>query len=377
MRSRCRCTGWLALAAAGMAIATACSGSPAGGGPGDDDDGGGIDAGILPGFDASTPQGLFPLRASTDNGALSGADGTPFLLHGEAAWSLMVQLSTADAMRYLADRHTRGVNAIIVNLIEHFYSDHPPSNTAGNAPFSKPGDFSTPNESYFGHADTVIDLAASQGMVVLLFPSYLGLQLQEGWRDEMSKMGATKCAAYGRFLGERYASKKNIIWMWGGDDTPTGEPAVEACMKAISDAILAAEPGVLSSAHWSPDSTSRAEPTFNASIKLVGVYNYQQEVQDTCRDTRTDPGFPRMPTFLIETCYEGESIRGCNAGAAEARRRQFWGWLGCGAGQIYGIGGMWQFSSGWPNKLGSPVSVSASRLLAIAGQVAWPTLSPD
>jgi hypothetical protein len=340
-----------------------------------------VDAPPPPPVDAPPPSGLFPLGVSSDGTMLVTNGGQPFLLQGEAAWSLIVQLSTSDATRYLTDRHGRGINALLVNLIEHFYSDHPPSDTAGDAPFTTAGDFSTPNERYFAHADQVIDLAAGQGMAVMLFPAYLGFQVQEGWRTEMTAMGsvsgAPKCASYGRFLGQRYASRHNILWMWGGDDTPTLEPAVEACLKAIRDGIVAAEPGALTSAHWAPNSTSRSEPNFSGSIKLVGVYDYSTSLSTTCRNARTDASSPRMPTYLLETCYEGELIQGCSGDSAEARRRQFWGWLGCGAGQIYGIGGMWQFSSGWVNKLGSPASVSAQRLVTIAQQVAWNTLAPD
>jgi hypothetical protein len=375
-RTRCRCPGWLALVAA-CAIA-ACSGPSPGGNNGDDDVPG---DGSLPGFDAPPPAGLFPLGASSDGTTLVTGDGKPFLIHGEAAWSLIAQLSTSDAMRYLADRHGRGVNVLLVNLIEHFYSDHHPADAAGDAPFTAKGDFSTPNEAYFAHADQVIDLAASQGIAVMLFPSYLGHQTQEGWRDEMMVMGAVagapKCASYGHFLGQRYAGKQHIIWMWGGDDTPSAatEPAVETCMMAIRDGIVAAAPGALTSAHWAPDSTSRTEGAFQGSIKLVGVYDYGDDLQDTCRTTRSEA--PRMPTYLLETCYEGEVIQGCSGAASETRRRQFWGWLGCGAGQIYGIGGMWQFDANWQSKLGSPVTVSAQRLLAVAQQVAWNTLAPD
>jgi uncharacterized protein DUF4038/collagenase-like protein with putative collagen-binding domain len=381
VRSRRRCSKWLAAAAL-AGLAAACSSSP---GSGAAADGGIVDGGTLPGFDVPPPTGLFPLGVSSDGTHLVAADGTPFLLHGEAAWSLIAQLTTAETMQYLADRHRRGVNAILVNLIEAYYSDHPPSNAAGDAPFIVNStsiadvDFSMPREAYFAHADQVIDLAASQGIAVMLFPSYLGFQAQEGWRDQLSKMGATasapKCASYGRFVGQRYAGKNNIVWMWGGDYDPSSDPAVETCMRAISDGIRAASPGALTSAHWSPNTISRTEAEFNESIKLVGVYHYPDDLQDTCQRERTDS--PRMPTYLIETCYENETIQGCNSKPFEARRRQFWGWLGCGAGQIYGIGGMWQFSSGWQAKLGSPVSMSASRLFAIAQQVSWQTLAPD
>jgi hypothetical protein len=373
---RCRYPGWLALAV----LATAC-GSPTGNGPdGGGGDDGVVDAGVLPGFDAMPPMGLFPLQVSADGTHLTGHDGKPFLLHGEAAWSLIVQLSTNDAMRYLADRNARGVNTLIVNLIEHFYSDHPPSNAAGNAPFSKAGDFSTPSEAYFGHADVVIDLAASQGMVVLLTPSYLGINGgNEGWFQEMDAMGKTslaKCTSYGNYLGQRYASKTNIIWMWGGDYTPPTGPG-EACMKAISDAILAAAPPsqtLRATGHWNMETTSLIEPLFKSTIDIVGVYTYQLALPK-CRAALSAPE-ARKPLFLMETCYEGEMFGRCPA-ASDVRRQQWWSILGCGAGEIYGVEGLWQFASNWQQKLGSPISVAEQRLFAIVQQVAWHTLQID
>jgi hypothetical protein len=319
--------------------------------------------------------GLFPLGVSGDGRSLVTADGQPFLLHGEAAWSLIVQLTTTETMQYLADRHRRGVNAILVNLIEHNYSDHPPSNAANVAPFTTPRDFSTPNEPYFAYADQVIDLAASQGITVLLFPSYLGLQAFEGWRDEMTTMGATagapKCASYGKFLGQRYASKKNIIWMWGGDFTPTAGSSLETCMKAISDGIRANAPGTLDSAHWNMESTSWDEKAFRTSINAVGAYTYNLALP-ACRNARAQTA---MPTYLIETCYENDAFGRCPA-VGDVRRQQWWSLLGCG-GEIYGVEGLWQFGSSWSQKLGSPVSVGEQQLSAISHQVAWQTLALD
>jgi uncharacterized protein DUF4038/collagenase-like protein with putative collagen-binding domain len=359
---------WFATAALGALAA--CGGSSA---PGGDD--APADAGTLPGFDAPPPQGLFPLRVSSDGATLTGDNGTPFLLHAEAAWSLIAQLDTAGAMQYLADRHKRGVTAVLVNLIEHLFADNAPANAAGDQPFTTPGDFSTHNEAYFAHADRVIDLAASQGIAVLLTPSYLGYSGgSEGWFQEMSALSAAKCRNYGDFVGQRYASRQNIIWVWGGDFTPPTGSAGETCMKAIRDGIMAAAPGALASAHWSPESNSLDETAFASSINLVGVYTYQFVLQN-CRDARAD--LPRRPTYLIETCYEGETIQGCSGSAGEVRRRQWWGMLGCGAGEIAGNFKIWKFASGWPQQLGSKVSLAEQRLLATAQLMAWQTLDLD
>jgi uncharacterized protein DUF4038/collagenase-like protein with putative collagen-binding domain len=371
-RSRGRGSKWWAAATI-AGLAAACSGSS---NPGGGADGGIGDGGSLPGFDAAPPMGLFPLGVSGDGGSLVTADGKPFLLHAEAAWSLIAQPDTAGAMQYLADRHRRGVQAVLVNLIEHLYADNAPANAAGDAPFTTPGDFSKPNEAYFAHADQVIDLAASQGIAVLLVPSYLGFNAgNEGWFQEMSGLSATQCRSYGDFVGQRYASRHNIIWVWGGDYTPpTGSPG-ETCMKSIRDGILAAEPGVLATAHWQPESTSGDEPAFASSINLVGVYTYMlDQEKQKCATARS--ATPRKPAFLIETCYEGETIRSCPNTPADIRRRQWWAFLACGAGEIVGNNPIWKFGDDWPKQLASPASTGEQRLAAIAGMVAWQTLAP-
>ena len=84
VRSRRRCSKWLAtVTIAGLAVA--CSGSSSPGGSIGADSGIG-DGGTVPGFDAPPPAGLFPLGVSSGGTYLVTADGKPFLLHGEAAW---------------------------------------------------------------------------------------------------------------------------------------------------------------------------------------------------------------------------------------------------------------------------------------------------
>src|SRR6267143_1364194 len=119
----------------------------------------------------------------------------------------------------------------------------PPSNRAGEQPFLKPGDFSTPNDAYFDRAAAFVDRAAAHGIAVLLAPSYLGYDGgREGWWQELNSPVNTRsvCAGFGRYLGTRFKEKKNLIWLAGGDFTPPAGSEGEARHREILDGIRAA-----------------------------------------------------------------------------------------------------------------------------------------
>src|SRR4051812_43614661 len=68
------------------------------------------------------PLARYPVKISADRRRLIDADGRPFLIQGDTAWSLIANLQFDEAVRYLDDRHAKGFNTIIVNLIEHHFS---------------------------------------------------------------------------------------------------------------------------------------------------------------------------------------------------------------------------------------------------------------
>jgi hypothetical protein len=151
----------------------------------------------------------FPLRVSTNGHYLVDAGGKPFLLQGDTAWSLIVQLTKEETEEYLENRRQKGFNAILVNLIEAYYADSPPKNKYGVAPFAREGDLSTPNEAYFAHADWVIRKAHEKGIVVVLNPCYAGYSsdfrtARDGWLAAIIANGPVKVRNYGRYVGDRY-----------------------------------------------------------------------------------------------------------------------------------------------------------------------------
>ncbi|MGB6962736.1 MAG: DUF4038 domain-containing protein, partial [Candidatus Acidiferrum sp.] len=107
----------------------------------------------------------YPLKVSEDGRYLVDQNNKPFRIQGDSAQSLIANLTYAEAQLYLSDRQAKGFNTININLLEHKFAVHPPSDRNGDQPFTSPGDFSKPNEAYFAFADSIIDLAASKGML--------------------------------------------------------------------------------------------------------------------------------------------------------------------------------------------------------------------
>lgn len=319
----------------------------------------------------AAPAVVFPLRRAPSGPYLEDSAGTPFLIHGDSPWSLIVQLTREEATRYLDDRRARGVNTLLVNLIEHMFADDPPRNAYGAAPFTTAGNFATPNDAYFDHAVWVVREAAARGMVVLLAPAYLGYNGgPEGWFADMSKLSPAVCTGYGTYVANKLADARNVIWVHGGDYTPPVGSAGEACALAIAAAIRAALPGRLHTGHWSPETSSLDQPSFAASVDLVGVYT-DGFTHARCLSARARAA--GKPTFLFESEYENE-----HDVLTRDLRREAWGAvLSCGAGQLSGNRPIWLFADGWEAALGSPASRHMSHLAALLAPRRWHELTPD
>jgi len=95
------------------------------------------------------------LFASANERYPVNGSGSHVLLVGDSSWSMIGQLTTAEMDTYLEDRASRGFNAVIVNLLEHYFSDNAPNNINNDAPFTG-ANWTTPNETYFANADHAI-----------------------------------------------------------------------------------------------------------------------------------------------------------------------------------------------------------------------------
>jgi hypothetical protein len=338
--------------------------------------GGAIDPPAPAGSDGGVALGRYPLSAAPGKHYLVDAQGVPYLMVGEAAWSLAVAVQLPDAISYFDQRAALGFNTALVNVIEHYYSPSPPLNAYGDAPFTAtlPGstmpDFSAPNEAYFARLDALVAAAGERGIMLMLVPAYLGASSFEGWYAELEANGAARAAAYGRFLGTRYASSPNIMWVGGADTNPLDPAPTDAMMSGI----LATDPGHLATAHCNvgtpPPLIYGGQPWF----KVDSVYTYPTitgPVWKAARAEYTRSGW--MPYMLIESPYESEGI----ATPPSMRQDLYELLLDGGFGKVFGNGQVWRFGSDWRKNMGTVGAADTARVTQTLGSVRWYDLAPD
>lgn len=314
----------------------------------------------------------FPLRIESGKGYLVDSTGQPFLIHGDTAWSLIAQLEREDVDRYLDDRRARGFNALLVNLIERKFATAAPANAYGVLPFRTADDFGTPDDRYFAHADWVIRRAADRGFLVLLTPSYLGHEGgPEGWYQAMRASGPSRLREYGRYLGRRYASFDNIVWVHGGDYNPPDKRLV----REIAEGIREFDRNALHSAHCAPEARAVSCWAGESWLQIDTVYTYGPAV------FAAHPKTERIPSVFIEGRYENE----LDGTEQRVRVQAYQALLSGAAGHVFGNNPVWHFDgpglfpapTSWQEALGSRGTQSMAHLRTLFAARRWWTLEHD
>lgn len=328
---------------------------------------------MLNGPAQAAPEVKLPIHVSENHRYFEDASGKPFLMQGDTAWSLIVQLKRDDVDLYLKDRRKRGFNTLLVNLLEHQFSSNPPASAYGDKPF-KDAAFGAINPRYFDHAAWVIERAQALGFVVLLAPAYLGANGGgQGWYLEIEAAGPQRMRAYGEAVARRFAKYTNIVWVLGGDfDAPD-----KRLVSSLADGIAAVLPNALQTVHTRRN-TNTAEIWSDAKwLSIDTVYDYDDVHSSVLAQTKAN----RMPVILIETLYENE-----HGTTAQMIRQNAYGALLAGAvGQFFGNSPIWHFGGpgvfdsdrDWRQELNSPGARSMTVLRKLFAVLPWTDLEPD
>jgi hypothetical protein len=314
---------------------------------------------------------VYPLKVSANKRYLVDQNSNPVFLSGDAAWSLIVQLTNEDVITYLANRHDHGFNTILVELIEHHFSTYAPNNIYNVPPFTGKV-FTTPNETYFAHADYVITNAAQYNMTVFLAPLYLGYPgTEEGWDSEIAAASIEDMQSWGTYVGNRYKDFTNIVWVIGGDQDPT---SLLPKVNAFANALVAADPNHLVTFH-DIRGTMAVDHLAGASwLTLNDIYtNYL----GTAGKAQTAYAyFPTLPFFQIEGYYENDH----SMTTQNLRAQAYWTVLAGGCGYIFGNTPLWEYDfegGDWKTAMDAAGSVSMSYAASLFRSLAWQNLVPD
>ncbi|WP_443939417.1 glycoside hydrolase family 140 protein [Pedobacter sp. MW01-1-1] len=195
----------------------------------------------------------------SENGRfLETGDGKPFFWLGDTGWLLLNRLTREEAISYLDKRKAQGFNVVQAMLLHsvpsrNVYADSSVVRANVGQPAVTEGN-NVANEleyDYWDHVDYVVDEAAKRGIYMALVPVW-GTNVKE------KKVNEEQAKKYAEFLGKRYKSKWNIIWLNGGDIRGSEKMAV---WKAIGETLRANDPNHLITFH--PRGRTRSSEWFS------------------------------------------------------------------------------------------------------------------
>lgn len=288
------------------------------------------------------------LKVSPNQRFLMTDDGKPFFYLADTAWELLHRLDRKEAVAYLDKRAQQGYTAIQAVALAELDGVTDP-NPYGHLPLVNE-DPTRPANEYWNHVDYIIDQANSRGLYIALLPTW-GRWVNSG-RSDRSLLTPSNAQAYGEFLGKRYL-RKGIVWILGGDRTPTGfEATWQALARGIAIGVSGKEDysAVLMSFHPRGGETSSTwfhdDPWLDFNMHQTG-HGLAEKVLSWDRIAKDYARQPTKPVLDGEPLYEDHPLafRARDFGYsfdAHIRQRAYWSVFSGSCGHTYGNHSVWQ-----------------------------------
>lgn len=166
------------------------------------------------------------LDVSTNRRHLQQADGTPFYWLGDTGWALFQKPDREEVKYYMKTRAKQGfsvihaavchVNPFVTPALQNRYGDRPFIDGDPNRPYLTPGN--NPEDTlaydYWDHVEYVINTAADYGIYINILPVFV---MAEEKGQGYNFLDPESAYTYGKFIGDRFKDKTNLIWCMGGD----------------------------------------------------------------------------------------------------------------------------------------------------------------
>jgi hypothetical protein len=313
-----------------------------------------------------------PIRVSADGRHFTGRDGRPFFWLGDTAWPLFAQYTKEQAEAYLASRGSKGFTVIqgvlAWGLGSGFENKTPLANANGDKPWLN-DDASTPNDAYFRHVDALVEFANQHGLVLAMLPTW-GYYV-----NDVPAIDAIRARAYGRWLGARYRSAPNVIWVNGGDRVPTG---FEEVYRELARGLREGDGGThLITYHpcgWRSSSQFFHKEDWLAFDMIETWTEWAKIHPAVLADALLSP---RKPVVLGEGAYEDGPEYPQGPITPLVVRRQAWWTVMAGGFHTYGQNQMWRMEPGWEKTFDTPGAGQVARMKEIVTSLPWWEMTPD
>lgn len=194
------------------------------------------------------------LKVSTSGHYLENATtGEPFMWMGIVPWKLPEKFSRADVDYFITEikKSEHPYNVIMAVAIMSRQSEplnpanyygHQAFNGGDTPDFTNPkivggGGPDSPND-FWDHMDYIVRECDENDIYLCLVPQWSNMYVNDAWGRGLTKMTDTVARGYGEFLGDRYSSYNNIIWMMGGDGGNAETQGTKGIYRAQAEGIL-------------------------------------------------------------------------------------------------------------------------------------------
>ena len=293
------------------------------------------------------------LKVSDNKRFLVHENGKPFFWMGDTAWELFHRLNKEQAAYFLKKRAEQGFTVVQAVALAEFDGLHAP-NSEGETPLFH-DDPRQPNDKYFQHVDFIVDEAAKVGIYIALLPTWGDKLFKASWGNGPEIFTPENARIYGKWIGNRYKDRKNIIWVLGGDRNPRPNTNDEKVWREMAAGIAEACGGhanALLSYHPQPVEKGSAEwfhhdewLDFNmfqtGHCRETPVYQYIQRVYNMTPAKPVIDGEPIYEDHPV--CFNAKELGTSNA--YDVRKAIYLNLFAGAFGATYGCHDIWQMYS--------------------------------
>ncbi|MHB8955796.1 MAG: glycoside hydrolase family 140 protein [Pirellulaceae bacterium] len=316
------------------------------------------------GSESRAPASALPrIKVSPNGRFLITENQEPFFWLGDTGW-WMTGISPEEVDVYLAKREKQQFNVI------QFHCGRLVKDYAGRLPF-RGNDALAPDEEYWRNIDSIVSRAGDHGLYIALVPL---------WGEEYGRLfgsDAAKAGTFGQWIGARYASRTNVLWIASGEHdsingfripiTAAQKAVLTAAARGIREAtggrqLITVHPGVARTS--SSDFHNESWLDFNMLQSGHQMDSEAYKLAENHALITHDYGLtPVKPVLDGEPMYEDtpdaiwieRNVDKPRADAATVRRKAYWSVFAGACGHTYGNNNVYGFfvppSPGFVQKL--------------------------